>query len=331
MNHFHPINTIDDETDLLSKIIHLETQIRAKKERERLLNTGQNETYSRIFEPITRELKSLAQIEQKPTPVAPPATAPAVSPLASPVRVKSPITPVAPATAPATATVNPDTPHTAPAATAVPRVIFQSPQYQTLVSKIKENNREDGYLGLDIHTHTTAGNPYTVQGGLLKVTVDGEIKTFTIKQSKTWTMLLAKNPSKCNPSLTYTNSVTGQLYPHAEEYRKIATKLKYVDYCNQITANSKINLRIRTKYKLLTANSKQQTGKGFLFSVKPPTHIPILPSDPQGVLRELQKAIAEYKAGNKSMRNVIAPLAAQAKRMKILPKKFPKEFNWIYA
>ena len=178
MNHFHPINTIDDETDLLSKIIHLETQIRAKKERERLLNTGQNETYSRIFEPITRELKSLAQIEQKPAPVAPPALAPApapapavappapapaVSPPASPVRVKSPITPVAPATAPATAAVNPDTPHTAPAATAVPRVIFQSPQYTTLVSKIKENNREDGYLGLDIHTHTTAGNPYTVQ------------------------------------------------------------------------------------------------------------------------------------------------------------------------
>ena len=58
MNHFHPINSIDDETSLLSKIIHLETQIRAKKERERLERTGQNETYSRIFEPTIENVGS---------------------------------------------------------------------------------------------------------------------------------------------------------------------------------------------------------------------------------------------------------------------------------
>ena len=84
MNHFHPINSIEDETELLSKIIHLETQIRAKRERERLFRTGQNETYTRIFEPITRELKTLKQLETvNQTPVA------ASTPVSTPVKPPS--------------------------------------------------------------------------------------------------------------------------------------------------------------------------------------------------------------------------------------------------
>ena len=68
MSHFHVISSTEDEQDLLSKIIRLETQIRAQREKERLLRTGQNETYSRIFEPITRELKTIQQVEALPPP-----------------------------------------------------------------------------------------------------------------------------------------------------------------------------------------------------------------------------------------------------------------------
>ena len=81
-----------------------------------------------------------------------------------------------------------------------------------------KKNREDGYLGLDICTQTTAGNPYTVNGSLLTVSIDGQEKIFSIKHPKTWTMLLAKNPKDRSPALSYVNSVTGELYAHAEEY-----------------------------------------------------------------------------------------------------------------
>ena len=93
--------------------------------------------------------------------------------------------------------------------------------------------------------------------------------------------------------------------------------MKIVKYCRK---HREIPI---LKYKIL------QSGSG-LYSLLPTPHL--LPSDPQGVLRELQKAIAEYRAGNKSMRNIISPLIHQARRMKILPKKeCQKEFNWVYA
>jgi len=45
------------------------------------------------------------------------------------------------------------------------------------------------------------------------------------------------------------------------------------------------------------------------------------------------KALAELRAGNTSMRNLVVPLAQEAKRKKILPKNLLSvdEETWVFA
>ena len=44
-------------------------------------------------------------------------------------------------------------------------------------------------------------------------------------------------------------------------------------------------------------------------------------------------AVAELRAGNTSMQNIVVPLAQEAKRKKILPRKLlsPDEMTWVFA
>ena len=166
-----------------------------------------------------------------------------------------------------------------------------------------------------------AGKPFSVHGdNLVVVNPDGYDQTIPVTNPNTWVMLLAKNPKKI---IELRDPATGQLLPHAAEYQQIAKQLHLLDHCESSGAK---NYRNRSKYKFL-----QGKGQGFLFSTRPPPHL--IPSDPQGVLRELQKAVAEFRAGNESMRNIIVPLAQQAQRMKILPKNLlpRREFTWVYA
>ena len=59
----------------------------------------------------------------------------------------------------------------------------------------------------------------------------------------------------------------------------------------------------------------------------------VIPSDKKGLLCALVRAMAELKAGNTSMRNLVVPLALEAKRRGILPKEYSNvdNLNWIYA
>ena len=83
----------------------------------------------------------------------------------------------------------------------------------------------------------------------------------------------------------------------------------------------------------------EKTGTGFLFSVQPPPSLlkkastVVIPSDKKGLLRELYKAVAELRAGNTSMQNLVVPLAQEAKRKRILPKGLlsKKEQNWVFS
>ena len=73
-----------------------------------------------------------------------------------------------------------------------------------------------------------------------------------------------------------------------------------------------------------------------MFSVRKPSFKPstfVIPSDRKGLLRALVQAVAELRAGNESMRNLIVPLAQEAKRKKILPDNLlsPEETTWVYA
>ena len=59
----------------------------------------------------------------------------------------------------------------------------------------------------------------------------------------------------------------------------------------------------------------------------------VIPSDAKGLLRALLQAVAELRAGNTSMQNIVVPLAQEAKRKKILPRNLlsPDEMTWVFA
>ena len=62
MLHYHQIKTLADEERLLKEIIDLETYIHSEKEKKRLKKNSQNETFTQIFEPITKTMQSLADV-----------------------------------------------------------------------------------------------------------------------------------------------------------------------------------------------------------------------------------------------------------------------------
>ena len=87
-------------------------------------------------------------------------------------------------------------------------------------------------------------------------------------------------------------------------------------------------------------------GSGFLFSVQPPPFMKkksknmtikpstvVIPSDRKGLMRALVQALAELRAGNTSMRNLVVALAQEAKRKRILPVNLlsPDEETWVFA
>ena len=59
----------------------------------------------------------------------------------------------------------------------------------------------------------------------------------------------------------------------------------------------------------------------------------VIPSDKEGLLRALLQSVAELRAGNESIRNLVVPLAQEAERKNILPKGLlsPEELTWVYA
>ena len=57
MPYFQPIKTIEDREKLLKSVLLLQTQIRTKRKKDRLVDKLRNKKYAKIFEPITRTLK----------------------------------------------------------------------------------------------------------------------------------------------------------------------------------------------------------------------------------------------------------------------------------
>ena len=67
MSFFHPIHTIKDREQMLKNVLSLQTQIRTKRKKERLVDKSRNRKYAKIFEPITRTLRDLGDISRGPT------------------------------------------------------------------------------------------------------------------------------------------------------------------------------------------------------------------------------------------------------------------------
>ena len=102
-------------------------------------------------------------------------------------------------------------------------------------------------------------------------------------------------------------------------------------------------IKTRAKFKLLQdLERRTKSGSGFLFSVQPPpfskkrrikSSIVVIPSDKKGLLRALYQALAELRAGNTSMQNLVVPLAQEAKSKKILPQHLlsADEKIWVFS
>ena len=92
-----------------------------------------------------------------------------------------------------------------------------------------------------------------------------------------------------------------------DEFIRIVDDLDLVS----IAQRDGVQIKNRAKFKLLP-----KAGHGFLFTSTQPGFVSdtlvhpsvvVVPSDKQGLLRELIKSLAELRSGNTSMQNVVVP------------------------
>lgn len=193
--------------------------------------------------------------------------------------------------------------------------------YLQAVQSIPYKESDDGLFGLS-PANIIGNNTYHVNGKTLTTInkSDGTVKKFTINNKKLWQLLLVKKPKVIGLNL-----MDDEGKEALKEYRNIVEELHLIDDARMHVPHFKN----RAKFKLL------EHGSGFMFSTRPPFHPStiVIPSDKKGLLRALVKAVAELRAGNTSMQNIVVPLAQEAKRKKILPHNLlsPDEMTWIYA
>ena len=187
--------------------------------------------------------------------------------------------------------------------------------YRQALSQVPHKYRDDGMLGLNVDNHHIGDYIYEVNGDVLQVKKDKDYRQFDITDLNLWKLLIVSNPSKINLK----TKDGGKYLPFVYDYVNIAQQLNLL--------KSYTGSKNRSKYNILTNHQ----GSGFLFSVQPPTVV--IPSDKMGLLSELYRALAELRAGNTMMRNLVVPLAQEAERRNILPKDLlsPEEDTWVFA
>ena len=296
---YHKIKNIADQERMLEEILSLRSEIRSQREKKRRLNTTQHEKYTKIFEPVTSTIAKLA-------PQAAPQPAPADAP------------------APAHAPPEPDQ-----EVKEEDEKFYDEPNnelFRRALYEVPENLRSDGVLGLDIKTHTIGDYEYEIEGDKLRcVNEDSDDEAvFEINSLELWMLLLVKNPTRIQLKLK-----TGKEYlPFVYEFKDIADRLQLI-----VTSQHFHGFHLRKKYKIL--QELEHAGGGFLFTTRPPVRpdTVVVPSDKVGLLRKLYTAVAELRAGNTSMQNIVVPLAAEARRLGCLPRNLlsPEEETWVFA
>ena len=315
MSFFHPIHTIEDRERMVKTMLSLQTQIRTKRKKERLVDKSRNQKYAKIFEPITRTLKDLSDI-------------PSSKSTENLIDIETGDDLIALKPEKREAEANP------------------GELYRAALTMIPRKDRDDGTFGLNTDTQKIGNYAFTVDGNLLKVINDddeADKREYVINDIQVWMILLAKvpgnymslkrpsnSPSKRKDTTSYVSSV--------KDYIEIANDLDLLETAEMYGER---NYKRFSKYHIL---KNVRLGKGFLFSVKPPPFATgrhpffkpstvVIPSDNKGLMRELKKALAELRAGNTSMRNLVVPLAQEARRKKILPDGLlsPDEETWVYA
>ena len=231
--------------------------------------------------------------------------------------------------------------------------------YQEALALVPHKFREDGQLGLCPSTRRIGDYTYTVHGNTLRVVPnhavvdddyddDGaDIRQFEIQDLDLWKLLLVLNPTRIGLSLTAVDRVgkAGRkkktYLPFVHSYVDIARKL---DLLGTYTGS-----KTRVKYTLLTHHWGSGVGSGFLYSSIPPKpslhraaaaaaatipRVVVLPPDNRGLMSELYRAVAELRAGNTTMRNLVVPMVREARRRHIhIPDDLlePYEDTWVLA
>ena len=199
------------------------------------------------------------------------------------------------------------------------------------LNSIPTNARDDGIFGLNVTTKRIGDYSFLVTGNTLQIRDhDDHVRSYVIDDYDLWRLLLVKRPKEIGVKL---KGVRGRNTKTLDEYIRIVDDLNLVS----IAHRDGVQIKNRAKYKLLP-----KAGYGFLFTSTQPEflrqtlvnpNVVVVPSDKQGLLRELIKSVAEMRSGNTSMQNVVVPLAQEAKRLKILPPGLlsSKEMSWVFA
>ena len=364
---YHSINALADEERLLEQKLALQSSIREKRERMRRKRTHDTEVYSKMFEPVTKSIAKLI-----PTANSGP-TAAAAAIKQEPAGFKQeeegeeeeeeeePAEPLEPAEQQPMPELEPDD-------QPVPIPIKEEDDgpdddlyeealgdlYQEALVSIPQKFRDDGQLGLCPRTHQIGAYTYAVQGNTLQAVSNHdeneEVHQFEIHNVNLWKLLLVFNPTNIGLKLTRSAEQAAsaaaaaggskskvKFLPFVTHYVHIARKLNLLD-----TFTGSKN---RVKYVLLTQNhwgsGLGSRGRGgFLFTSNPPlpttpSKVIVLPPDNQGLMSQLYRAVAEFHAGNTTMRNLIVPMVREARRRHIrIPPALleePEDDTWVLA
>ena len=313
------MSRLTKQIHMMEEMLYLQASIRAKKEKERLLQTSRNEKYTNIFKPITSVLDKL-----KPTPTPTPAVKKEEEEDDEGGGERE-IEDEGSDSGSDTLQAGRDTDEDEEQHGSI---------YHTVLGEIKSDVRDDGVFGLNVNDHRIGDYHYRVLYNTLIVYNNVQEFQYHIKDVNLWRLLIAQTPNKAKLKI----KSRGRYLDFVKEYKNIVDDLELVKSAFQNYAASSI--RIRAKYKIIMSMDKK--GSGFMFSVRPPPfaigkHIKpstvVIPSDKKGLLRALVKAVAELRAGNTSMRNIVVPLAQEAERRKILPRNLlsTDEKTWVFA
>lgn len=330
VNMYHRISSLADEERLLEQKLALQSAIRAKRERQRKKRTHDTEVYSKMLEPVT---KSIAMLHPS-TPLLPIVKQESVK------KEEEGEEMVNDEAEPHDTLPELDTPEME--SVVIKEENLDDNLYQEALAMVPRKFRDDGKLGLCPSTHQIGTYTYAVHENTLQAVSnhdeDEDMHQFEIGDLNLWLLLLVLNPSKIGLKLTATSSSTSakrraEYLPFVLDFVYIARKLNLLDSYTGSKTRAKFTLLTTTT----TANGNHSGSGGFLFSPNPPPKIPkvvVLPPDDEGLLSELYRAVAELRAGNTSMRNLVAPMVREARRRHIhIPPDLlsPDEDTWVLA
>ena len=327
---YHPyrLQSIEDERRLLEEMLALQGKVRVAREKDRRLKSSQSSHYTKMFQPITNSLKQLKPSQVAKVEISTSTDEPDVKDELDEDdddqyddSKKYELNDI----------VVKDKPDEKFKLNDV--IVKNNPGelYKEALNSIPTKARDDGVFGLDVATKHIGNYTFMVDEDTLHVIDDDDqVRSYIIDDYDLWRLLLAKRPKEIGLKL---KDARGRNTKTLDEYIRIIDDLDLVS----IAQRDGVQIKNRAKYKLLP-----KAGHGFLFTSTRPEflrqtlvnpNVVVVPSDKQGLLRELIKSLAELRSGNTSMQNVVVPLAQEAKRLKILPPGLlsSKEMSWVFA